>query len=471
MAIYSLNLRSIGRTTHAAGTASSHVRYITRPDAVSRIMGDHMPTDRMGASSWVYGQEQADRANARVVDKIMVALPRELPADQRAQLVESFCRDMTGGKCPWLAAIHDRGDDAQNPHAHIIVRDRDIETGQRVMRMSDSVRDRTKAGLEPKACEWVRERWETHANSALERAGCDERIDRRTLEVQRIDREPQIHVGPGALAMEWRGERPESKEQYKEIDAGRTRPERNAEVIDLAKEREQRDAAERAKQDEANRKADAEKSAIDAARAERAAKDAREVELYRQALAQQTAREITLQAERQAQEREMLTRQQWQRAATEQREDAMRHQTAISRFADAEKAAQRDEGAGGVKGWLLDKLAPGRAEERQRAEQERKEHFERERQAERERTQRERDDRNRAEQQELARRQEAAREALRQSLAERERTSVAALMERQAERDKGLDKALADLARQKSISREDRSRDMERERPGRDFGR
>jgi hypothetical protein len=33
MAIYSCNLKSIGRTTHQAGTAGAHIRYISRSEA------------------------------------------------------------------------------------------------------------------------------------------------------------------------------------------------------------------------------------------------------------------------------------------------------------------------------------------------------------------------------------------------------------------------------------------------------
>lgn len=43
MAIYSLNLKSIGRTTHAAGTAGAHVLYIARPDAKAELVYCHQP--------------------------------------------------------------------------------------------------------------------------------------------------------------------------------------------------------------------------------------------------------------------------------------------------------------------------------------------------------------------------------------------------------------------------------------------
>jgi len=100
--------------------------------------------------------------------------------------------------------------------------------------------------LEPKAVEWVRLKWEEHANRALERAGHDARIDRRTLEAQGIDREPTIHIGPRAQHIEEFVQRPESQVRttatgreidYPLIDAGRTRKERHAEIVDLNLER------------------------------------------------------------------------------------------------------------------------------------------------------------------------------------------------------------------------------------------
>jgi hypothetical protein len=257
MAIYSCNLKSIGRVTHKAGTAGAHVRYIARDRAEPEILSRHMPDDPNAARAFLDAGEREDRKNARVVDKIRVALPRELDEKQRAVLVQDFMKDLTGNKVPWFAAIHQTGKDAHNPHAHIVLRDRDLETGKRVVRLSDSVRDRTKAGLPgPKAINWVRERWEHHLNRSLERAGHESRVDHRTLEAQGIDKAPQIHVGPNAQQIDKFVERPESvvrskgkrsnwkgdgwTTDYPMIDAGRTRRERNQEIIDLNLERDLR---------------------------------------------------------------------------------------------------------------------------------------------------------------------------------------------------------------------------------------
>lgn len=269
MAIYSCNLASIGRSTHAAGTAGAHLSYIGRDSAEPVIMADHMPTDPTQARTWMDRQERGDRANARLGDKIRIALPRELSAEQRAELVRDFAQELTGGRVPWYAGIHQSGEDAHNPHAHIFIRDRDIETGKRVLKLSDSARDREKAGLEPKAVEWVRQRWEACCNLALERAGIEARIDRRSLEAQGIDREPTIHIGPRAQHIETNVARPESKVRidgrgrqidYPMIDAGRTRLERNAEIIDFNLERDARspdfETRERAKWERDQRRAD-----------------------------------------------------------------------------------------------------------------------------------------------------------------------------------------------------------------------
>lgn len=250
MAIYSCNLKSIGRTTHDAGTAGAHIRYISRPEAEPHILSRHMPDDPVQARTWMDNQERLSRKNARVIDKLRIALPRELTDSQRAELVAGFMEGLTGGKIAWLAAIHQSGKDAHNPHVHIAIHDRDIETGRRVLRLSDSARDRIKAGLPgPKAVEWVRERWEVAANKALKAAGHEVRVNRRSLEAQGIDRAPTIHEGPRAQHIDDHVERPKSRERvnglgrvidYPSIDKGRTRREFNAHIIDINLERASR---------------------------------------------------------------------------------------------------------------------------------------------------------------------------------------------------------------------------------------
>jgi hypothetical protein len=191
-----------------------------------------MPTERQALYAWLDTQEDGDRKNARVIDKVIVALPLELTHQQRGELLHAFAEDMTRGRASWVAAIHDGPKDADNPHAHIIFRDRDIATGKRVMELS-----------EKGSTERLRMAWEAHANKALEQAGHEARIDRRTLAAQGIDQEPQIHLGQAVRALDERGERPRSAAReikritkdgskaviidYRKIDGGNTRLDEN----------------------------------------------------------------------------------------------------------------------------------------------------------------------------------------------------------------------------------------------------
>lgn len=233
MAIYSLNHSSIGKKTHEPGTAAAHLRYITRPNAAGVILSHEATTTPAGACNWINREERADRANARVVDKVMVAIPVELNAEQRTQLIRNYADIMTGGVCPWFAAIHDQGKDASNPHAHIVFRDRHIDHGKRHMMLS-----------EKGSTERLRQAWEAAANKALMRCGYNARISCRSLQDQGIDRLPQIHEGPRVRAMEDKGERPKSKRHknrrgdvidYPALDEGKTRPETNKLVIEINK--------------------------------------------------------------------------------------------------------------------------------------------------------------------------------------------------------------------------------------------
>jgi hypothetical protein len=186
-------------------------------------------------------EEAASRANGRVISKVMIALPRELDNAGRIDLTRDFIHAIGGDRVPWFFAIHQEGKDAHNPHAHIAIRDVDIETGKRVLRLSDSPRDRERDGLEPNAVNFVRRVWEDRANAALARAGVATRIDRRTLEAQGIEREPTIHIGPEAALIHRRVQEPTSRKRvtgrgreidYPSIDNGRSRVDRNNEIID-----------------------------------------------------------------------------------------------------------------------------------------------------------------------------------------------------------------------------------------------
>lgn len=144
-----------------------------------------MPGERHAARRWLDREERQDRQNARIIDKITVALPRELDAQQRRMLVAAFAERVTRGRAAWLAAIHQSGEDAHNPHAHIVIRDRDPETGRRVALLS-----------EKGACREIRLLWEQAVNAALEALGSPQRVTRLSHAARGIETPPQRHRGP-----------------------------------------------------------------------------------------------------------------------------------------------------------------------------------------------------------------------------------------------------------------------------------
>jgi hypothetical protein len=134
MAIYSLRLTPIGKTTQRQPfTAAAHLGYIVRKEAASHTMAERMPEGKVGAMRWLRAEERADRVNARVADKLVIALPRELTLQQQITLIWSFAERLTQGRASWFASIHAKGKDRENPHCHLLVRDRDIHTGLRVV--------------------------------------------------------------------------------------------------------------------------------------------------------------------------------------------------------------------------------------------------------------------------------------------------------------------------------------------------
>lgn len=260
MAIYSLHHSSIGKMTQDnAHTSAAHIRYITRDKACRAIECEHMPEEPGKAQSWMKSEEDADRKNARICDKVMIALPKELNQEERVQVVRDFASRVTAGRVPWFAAVHDKGKDENNPHCHLVFRDRDRQTGKRVLHMSAGKSERRllkEKGIDAMTTERMRVIWEHAANEALERAGHLERIDHRSLKAQGIEREPTIHEGVRARQMTERGEKPKSKVvefpnsptakankrsvDYKKIDGGKSRQEHNAEIINLREYRKER---------------------------------------------------------------------------------------------------------------------------------------------------------------------------------------------------------------------------------------
>jgi hypothetical protein len=171
-----------------------------------------------GAAPWLADREllwgtverMEKREDAQLAREFNMALPHELDAAQRPDLVRGFVqRHFVNRGMVADIALHDpvreEGQNARNFHAHVML----------------TLRKATPEGLHPvKTREWNskellalwRSEWALACNGALERDGQQVRVDHRTLVAQRdealerkdtaraaaLNRQPEIHVGPKA---------------------------------------------------------------------------------------------------------------------------------------------------------------------------------------------------------------------------------------------------------------------------------
>jgi ATP-dependent exoDNAse (exonuclease V) alpha subunit len=238
VAIYVLNMRTFGRATGSSAASAAAYRagerirdertgrvydHSERQDVMhkeivlpGKFADDDMAWARDRSNLWNSAERAETRANARVAREYLVALPVELLPQQRLELVRGFSQGLTDryGYAVDFAIHGPRdfpGSDPRNFHAHLLTTTRVVGIeglgAKTTLDMSDG--NRRKAGLEPVINEllYVRERWSSLANEALQEAHVDARIDHRRLEIQGIDREPRPQIPRAAFEMERHGYR------------------------------------------------------------------------------------------------------------------------------------------------------------------------------------------------------------------------------------------------------------------------
>ena len=210
----------IGAKTHKARTATAHVSYIMRSEAMTKFQCENMPDG--GRGTRVFFDKLWEKAgspeSARICDKLMLALPLGLSQEERYEAVRSYMHELGQGRIAWCAAHHE---DRDNPHTHVVFKDADITTGHKVIGTTTNARDVREA----EAHGWkvpprtttadMRKMWCDHLNGFMERAGLDIRYDHRTFKERGIDREAQIHVGPKAQELEKKGYAFESQDHMR----------------------------------------------------------------------------------------------------------------------------------------------------------------------------------------------------------------------------------------------------------------
>ncbi len=222
--------RSKGRSAVAAAAYRSASRFTdmrtgittnyTRKQGVvySEIM---VPTSAKGEGSplaelatdrgefWNAVEAKERRHDAQVAREVEFSLPIELSKKQQIELAKKYVgKQFVDAGMFADICIHDEG--KGNPHAHVLLTMRDIK--------SDGFGNKNRNWNKKELLEKWRENWANEANQALELAGIDESIDHRTLGVQGISREPQIHRGASVDEMEQRGIETDRGNTFRAID-------------------------------------------------------------------------------------------------------------------------------------------------------------------------------------------------------------------------------------------------------------
>ena len=148
------------------------------------------------------------RKDSQLSREFIASLPRGLAREQQIELIRGWCQAefVSKGLVVDLAVHKSKG--GMNPHAHVLVTMRPV-TAEGFGKKPDTAgkfNGRGAAGLGAKSeLDGWRESWEMHVNAALEKAGREERVDRRSLKDRGIDRTPEPKIGVAATAMKRRG--------------------------------------------------------------------------------------------------------------------------------------------------------------------------------------------------------------------------------------------------------------------------
>lgn len=169
---------------------------------------------------WNAVEAAEKRVDARVARELIVALPMELNEEQRHSLAVELGQMLVGRYAVALTlAVHtpDAMGDDRNHHVHLLFSTRTL--GPDGFGAKTRVLDDKATG--PDEVKAIREAVAMLTNQALQRAGCDARVDHRSLDAQaeeaanrgdvdavlRLSRTPTKHEGKAATAGKRRGQR------------------------------------------------------------------------------------------------------------------------------------------------------------------------------------------------------------------------------------------------------------------------
>jgi Ti-type conjugative transfer relaxase TraA len=173
---------------------------------------------------WNAAEGAERRRDARIARKIEVALPAEMSAEQRRELIAAWAGDIANRytvAVDWAIHLPDKEGDERNHHAHLLVSTREIGRdglGQKAaLELSNTDQKRRGLLVGDDAIYALRVALADRLNDIAARQGLDLQADPRSYADRGIDLEPTKHVGVHAVGMDRRGIDAERVAEWEEV--------------------------------------------------------------------------------------------------------------------------------------------------------------------------------------------------------------------------------------------------------------
>lgn len=175
-----------------------------------------LPGNKASQKFWSQVEHHNTRANSRLANEVVLALPVELSVEQNIDLIRQFVSEKLLSR--GLVSDWSYHDVPGNPHVHIMVQTRPLsENGfgpvMKSIRDEDGTVKRSQNGkieyalfgISKLDLPDIREAWASIQNYHLAKHELDIRVDHRSYEEQEIALVPTTHIGVGANAIAARG--------------------------------------------------------------------------------------------------------------------------------------------------------------------------------------------------------------------------------------------------------------------------
>ena len=172
---------------------------------------------------WNGAEWSEKRVNSVVAREYIVALPHELDAPQRRELIEAFAEHLVERyRIAVDVNLHapDVEGDQRNHHAHVLTTTRRIDASG----FGEKTRELDAKETRSEETRGLREKLADLTNEALERARCERRVDARSHKDRGLEEAPQRKDGPVVTEYRRRAEKAHAEGREVEIEVETARP-------------------------------------------------------------------------------------------------------------------------------------------------------------------------------------------------------------------------------------------------------